>query len=130
MAFQHFNNMAYIKTKEGMFVESGNDGNQKVVTDPVALRDLFNGKTPYTEGVYQDSGTPAPQSTPQPNNGDPASMFNAGVVSLLNDAKNRTNAVNAVIGGQKNKLTNESLNLSNPLESTPYAPLLDRKSVV
>lgn len=120
----------YVKN-QGVFSTKAQNG-LAPITDPVILRDLYSGKTPYTDmsGTAGYSTAPAvgsPSPTPQGNQPqtpvvpqDTASLFNQGIVQLLHDAKNRTQAVNAQIGAQQNALTNQSLNLSNPLNTTPY----------
>lgn len=144
--------MTYIKNPDGSFSSQSSSG-LVPIQDPVLNQDLATGRlasVPLSaySGPNVPAAGPAPANTtpqapvvpagtpggtggasgaipsPYANAGnDPATLFNAGVFQLLQNAKNQTQNSNAGLGAQLDTLNRQSLNLANPLNATPYAPL-------
>lgn len=132
----------FVKTPEG-FWQRGDSGLVRV-TDPVQLRDLSSGAAPYldtTAGPGAAAATipspvgtasaapqapavpaPAPNVAPAPaGGGDPYSKFNTAIMGLLSKAQGLGD--NTALYASRDQLNNQSLNLANPLNDTPYKSL-------
>lgn len=100
--------MATIIKKNGAFFTKGQDG-LMAVSDPVQLRDLTSGRTPYTDESYSvadkfatpnvsspsSSGvTPVPMA-PGQNQGTPYDKFNLALMGMLKDAQAQSGNMSA-----------------------------------
>lgn len=128
-----------IRTPEGFF-QQGQAG-LVPITDPVQLRDLNAGNTPYvdeTSGpqvtsptVTQSSlpqkapvpltpttGTPATGSTTAPTGVDPYTVFNQNIASILKQIQNSQTAGRANLSGAKDALTTASVTSAGGYDPT------------
>lgn len=126
--------MQYIRTPQGFFAQ-GQSG-LVPITDPVQLRDLNGGNTPYVNqtaaaNVASPTGTAsaAPQQAPTPSGpaptqsggGDSYSKFSTALMQILSGAQQAGNT--APLYAARDQMNNQALNLSNPMNDTPYKEL-------
>lgn len=124
-----------VRTPEGFF-QQGQAG-LIPITDPVQLRDLNAGNTPYVNetsapqvasptvtqsSVPQKASLPLPGpatgTTTTPAGGDPYTIFNQNIASILTQIQNAQTAGRANLSGAKDALTTSSVT------SAPYDPTM------
>lgn len=107
----------YVKTPTGFMVQG--QAGLVPVTDPVVLRDLNSGNTPSVS----QTGAADVQS---PGQNDSYTKFNTAIMGLLQKGQQAGNP--GPLYASRDQMNNQALNLSNPLNSTPYQSLFQGMS--